>query len=85
MVSEVAPGGARLLPGATFADVVSWPFFFYFRDGKLILDVLELEHHVFEALGGLLGLVGTTLSSSLYLFPLPLSFCKLGLSMTMKS
>jgi len=36
----------------------------------------------FGALGGLLGLVGTTLSSSLYILPLPLPFCKLELSMT---
>jgi len=39
----------------------------------------------FGALGGLLELVGTIISSSLYLFPLPLPFCKLGLSMTMES
>ena len=40
--------------------------------------------NTFWSLGGLVGLVGTIPSSSLYLFPLPPSFCKLVLSMTMK-
>ena len=39
----------------------------------------------FGELGGVLGLVGTTPSSSLYLFLFHFPFCKLELSMTMES
>jgi len=40
------PGGT----GASLADVASWPFFFYFREEKMILDILELEQRVLEHL-----------------------------------
>jgi len=49
-VLQLAPGGKKLPPGASLVDVASWPFFFYFQEGKIILDSLELEQHVLERL-----------------------------------
>ena len=48
--SLLAPCDGRLLLGAIFADMASWPFIFCFREGKLILDNQELEQHILERL-----------------------------------
>ena len=59
--------------------------FLLFSQGETHLGRFGARATRFGALGGLLGLVRTIPFSSLYLFPLSLSFCKFGFSMTMES
>jgi len=47
---QLAPGDEKLPPGASLDDVASWPFFFYFREGKMIFGILEARKTHLESL-----------------------------------
>jgi len=64
----LAPGGERLPPGDSFRWCVKFALFLLFLRGETDLWHFGGTKNTFGELGGVLGLVGTAPSSSLYLF-----------------